>query len=101
MPYFKRKGHISPKCPQKISSKPPEAKQNKSFKKKKKSSRIKFVDTQGSSSGNEVPEDESNTRIKFVGTQASSSESEVPEDEDFSLRDKFPSEWPMFAISSP
>ena len=82
----KRKGHISPKCPQKISSNPPasskpkqaEAKQNKSFKKKKKSSRIKFVDT-----------------------QASSSESEVPEDEDFSLRDEFPSEWPMFAISSP
>ena len=106
---FKRKGHISPKCPQKISSKPPasskpkqaEAKQNKSFKKKKKSSRIKFVDTQGSSSGSEVPEDESNPRIKFVGTQASSSESEVPEDEDFSLRDEFPSEWPMFAISSP
>ncbi|KAK2566246.1 hypothetical protein P5673_009718 [Acropora cervicornis] len=105
----KRKGHISPKCPQKISSKPPasskpkqaEAKQNKSFKKKKKSSRIKFIDTQGSSSGSEVPEDESNSRIKFVGTQASSSESEVPEDEDFSLRDEFPSEWPMFAISSP
>ena len=105
----KRKGHISPKCPQKISSKPPAssklkqavAKQNKSFKKKKKSSRIKFVDTQGSSSGSEIPEDESNLRIKFVGTQASSSESEVPEDEDFSLRDEFPSEWPMFAISSP
>ncbi|KAK2547270.1 hypothetical protein P5673_032858 [Acropora cervicornis] len=83
---FKRKGHISPKCPQKISSKPPasskpkqaEAKQNKSFKKKKKSSRIKFVDTQGSSSGSEVPEDESNPRIKFVGTQASSSESYTP-----------------------
>ena len=25
----------------------------------------------------------------------------MPEDEDFSLRDEFPSEWPMFAISSP
>ncbi|KAK2567973.1 hypothetical protein P5673_007873 [Acropora cervicornis] len=85
------------------SSKPKqaEAKQNKSFKKKEKSSRIKFVDTQGSSFGSEVPEDESNSRIKFVGTQASSSESEVPKDEDFSLRDEFPSEWPMFAISSP
>ena len=81
----KRKGHISPKCPQKfpgkplVSSKPKQAgaKQNKSFRKKKKSSTIKFVDT-----------------------QASSSESEVPQDEDC-LRDEFPSEWPMFAISSP
>lgn len=52
----KRKGHISLKCHQKIPGKPPvsskskqaEAKPNKSFKKKKKSSRIKFVDTQAS-----------------------------------------------------
>ena len=82
----KRKGHISPKCPQKIPGKLPvsrkpkqaEAKQNKSFKNQKKKS----------------------SRIKFFDTPASSSQSEVPENEDC-LRDEFPGEWPMFAISSP
>ena len=69
----KRKGQPASSQPKQA-----EANQNKSLKKEKKSSRIKFVDT-----------------------QASSSESEVPEDEDFSLRDEFPSEQPMFAISSP
>ena len=64
---------------QPASSQPKQAEANqKSLKKEKKSSRIKFVDT-----------------------QASSSESEVPEDEDFSLRDEFPSERPMFATTSP
>ena len=62
----KRKGHIGPKCPQKIPGKPPasskpkhaKAKQNESFNKMKKSSRIIFVDTQESSSKSGVPEDE-------------------------------------------
>ena len=65
MPYLQEKGTHKSKIPPEITgkfsvpSKPKqaEAKQNKSFEKTKKNSRIKFVDTQGSSSESEEPED--------------------------------------------